>query len=553
VREIEFRAYLSEDQFKRLRQNKPSAGLVCAVLSLTLAWVFSAFSLGPSKLEFGELSLGSGSSLPVKLTNRGLTEFHAASIGVEGKDSADFQVNEQPCATVAPGESCVVWVKFRPSEPGIKTARLVVRTKDGSEFSSNFTGTATKDKSVPPLVSTQTTVAPQSPIPTPPPASPTANSVAPPASRPPPPARPSPPTPNVSEPSPPALPPIAPSPPTFLPPYRPASGVTPEPTRLPKIQIQPRAMDFSRSRRGALTVANPGTGPLHVRFNLGGTDRANFEYAPSVCGPILEGQQCTVTISYKPGIDVQERALIAWLKVSHNASNAANPQTVNLMWTPVRPHGRPHVTVTPETLQFNSPAPSTEFLAPLTQRVTVRSDGTVGLRQLNLQPSFGGAPFSYLTNCPTTLGPGQNCAVQVKFAPTDSRRYNGKLNVFEGGTQLASVDLQASGASQHPAKEPAGNATGGRNWLPPGSGTLDGPLQPKSPSPGTGTADGPVQPKSPHPGGKGRWGRGLALPANRATDNIPRAPTPPAPKRNAPSKIPQRPATTVPPPLTPVK
>ena len=200
MREIEFRAYLSEDQFKRLRQNQPSAGLVSGVLAVTLAWIFSAVSLGPSKLEFGELQVGSGSSLPVKLTNRGMTEFHA-SIAVQGDNFGDFQVDAQHCATVAPGESCVVWVDFRPRETGTKLARLIVRTKDGGEFSSNFTGTATKG-----VTSVAPPVPPPSPKPKPPQAvqpphqgSPNATSAPGPAPEPPPPDRPSPTTPNVNE------------------------------------------------------------------------------------------------------------------------------------------------------------------------------------------------------------------------------------------------------------------------------------------------------------------------------------------------------------------
>jgi hypothetical protein len=93
VREIEFRAYLDEDQFKRLRQNKPSAGLVAGLPAVTLGWIFSAVSLGPATLGFGDRPIGLSMSLPLNLTNRGMTEFHADSITVEGKDAGDFKVD----------------------------------------------------------------------------------------------------------------------------------------------------------------------------------------------------------------------------------------------------------------------------------------------------------------------------------------------------------------------------------------------------------------------------------------------------------------------------
>jgi len=554
VREIEFRAYLSEDQFKRLRQNKPSAGLVSGVLAVTLAWIFSAVSLGPSKLEFGELQVGSGSSLPVKLTNRGMTEFHAASLGVEGENSGDFKVDTAPCATVAPGESCVVWVDFRPRETGTKLARLIVRTKDGSEFSSNFTGTATKGVNPvrrpvgpppPPPPNPPHAVRPPSPV------GPSATIVPPPPPEAPPPDRPSPTTPNVNEPSPPAPPQAGPSPPIFVPPYRPASGVIPEPAELPQIRIEPGTMDFSRppARRRQVTIANSGTAPLRLGFGLIGPDRGSFEYDPNACGAVLvASRQCVVTVSYNPPIDDSgKQVLTAWLSVRHDASNAASPQMVALRWRRTGPLPQPHVTVTPGVLSFSGPPAGAEFYNVPPQTVTIRNDGTVGLRQLSLRLGPGG-PFTLSNSCPTSLARGQTCTAQVTFTPRDARQYAGTLNGFEGSLQLASVNLRGGSASPPvPKPQPsrllpvdrAGKGTGQGNRPPPGNGTADGPRQPKAPQSGRMANGGSRQPTSPS--------------AGDATNKTPRAQTPRAPTRNAPSKILQRTVRTVPPQPPPVK
>src|SRR5882762_6984875 len=88
VRQVEFRAYVSQSELKRLRQSKTSAGWVVGAAALALAWIFSAFGMSPSRLDFGTLQTGSGGLLPVQLTNRGMTEFHAASIVLDGADSA---------------------------------------------------------------------------------------------------------------------------------------------------------------------------------------------------------------------------------------------------------------------------------------------------------------------------------------------------------------------------------------------------------------------------------------------------------------------------------
>jgi hypothetical protein len=110
----------------------------------------------------------------------------------------------------------------------------------------------------------------------------------------------------------------------------------------------------------------------------------------------------------------------------------------------------------PATLRFSSSLPDREFFVPVRRSVTVRNDGAVGLRELNLRLSStvgGRSPFTYSNNCPPTLSPGQSCRAQVRFAPRDSRAYTGTLAGFEGNDALASVNLEGSGA--HPTTEPA--------------------------------------------------------------------------------------------------
>jgi hypothetical protein len=531
VREVEFRAYLSEEQFRRLRQNKPSAGLVTAALAVTLAWTFSAISLGPATLKFGSRPVGSSSILPVKLTNRGLTEFHATSIVVDG-DSEDFRLNAQTCATVSSGESCVVWVEFRPQEPGEKLARLVVHTKDGGELSSDFAGTAEKGTGVltptgprpdpirkpvlpdRPADRSGTIATPAPPAPSPTPAVDQPGS----ATLPEPPPQPVQPAfPPRSAVPPPTVVPHLPTVPA--PPIIPTSGTNHEPAAWPNIEIEPRAIDFSRQSglRQRLIVVNSGTAALHMAFNLVGNDHDSFAYDANACGAVLAAhQRCSVIVTYRAGLDSQERPLLARLNVIHNARNAANPEAVALRWEQTGPPQRPHVTVSPDTIRFNSPSPASEFFSPLTQTVQVRSDGTAGLKQLNLRIDFGGGPFRYSANCPTTLEPGQGCAAQVNFAARDGRPYTGRLSVFEGSQLLASVALQAIGYQPPPPTDTGGNGLRGPAQPQPGK-TAVGPA-------GSMTSDG--VPNWTRTGGVGAGGPSRAnpsLPGNVVKGAQPRA------------------------------
>src|SRR3989442_6696822 len=365
-----------------------------------------------------------------------------------------------------------------------------------------------------------------------------------------------------------AAPQAGPSPPIFAPPYRSASGVIPEPAELPQIRIEPGTMDFSRppARRRQVTIANSGAAPLRLGFGLVGPDRGSFEYDPNACGAVLvASRQCVVTVSYNPPIDDSgKQVLTAWLSVKHDAPNAASPQMVALRWRRTDPLSQPHVTVTPEVLAFSGPPAGAEFYNAPPQTVTIRNDGTVGLRQLSLRLGLPGGPFTLSNSCPTSLAGGQTCTAQVTFTPRDARQYAGTLNGFEGSLQLASLNFRGGSASPPvPKPQPsrllpvdrAGKGTGQANRPPPGNGTADGPRQPTSPQPGSGTWDGPRQPTSPQPGIAtwGRSGRVVPPPANNATRKTPRGQTPRGPTRDASSKIPQRTVRTAPPQPPPVK
>jgi hypothetical protein len=299
VRQVEFKAYLSRSELKRLGQDKPSAGWLAGAVALTLAWIFSGFGLSPSQLDFGTLQVGSGGRLPLHLTNRGMTEFHATSIALAGADAQDFEVDPfQSCVKVKSGESCIVWVDFRPRDAGEKHARLIVRANNGNEFSSEFTGVA-KGPGSPAIVATLHPHRPPDPPLRP-------------ESAPPP------------HPGPAPLPPPAPAPPP-----RPAPAPPPAPTPPPP----------------------PAPVPL----------------PPAPIPP--------------------------------------PPPTP----APPPPKLYAHVTMAPGITEFGSAPANAEFVTPSAHTITVISDGTGDVRQLNLRIGLPDGPFSYIRHCPTYLARGQLC------------------------------------------------------------------------------------------------------------------------------------------------
>jgi hypothetical protein len=78
----------------------------------------------PTKLAFGTEALGSSTTLPVQLTNSGLTPLIISNIGVTG--AGDFtEVNNCP-AILSAGMSCTISVTFAPTAKGAKTGTVTV-------------------------------------------------------------------------------------------------------------------------------------------------------------------------------------------------------------------------------------------------------------------------------------------------------------------------------------------------------------------------------------------------------------------------------------------
>jgi Abnormal spindle-like microcephaly-assoc'd, ASPM-SPD-2-Hydin len=487
VRQVEFRASLSQSELKRLRQSKPSAGLVIGVVAVALAWIFSAFSLGPSQLDFGTLQLGSGGRRPVQMTNRGLTEFRAASIALEGEDAADFEVDRQACTTVNAGQSCVLWVDFRPRESGTRHARLVVRTNDGNEFRSELTGHAEgrmppkppepapepnplgvlppNQNPTPahPLIASSSGPAPAAPPAHSPDAAPhSTQGVS---------AAPIAPDPPQSSPTPPVRPPQV-----GIPPHIPPSQPAPPPALRPHLTMTPRTAQFSSSSPDGefytaatqtVVVRSDGTAdvqPLNLRVGPAGVP---FNYSTNCPTRLASGRSCAVQVQFSPR---DARPYVAALTAYEGSQPLASVPLRGASKTP--PAGHPHLTMTPGTLKFaSSPQLYDAVHVAARQTVEIRSDGTADLRDLNLRVNPSSAPFRY-SNCSPRLPRGQTCTVQVNFVPKNAGQYAGTLDAYEAGLRLGSVELYGSGGS--PRKQPGPSVSGVVDRAYPGGTNVPG-------------------------------------------------------------------------------
>jgi len=78
----------------------------------------------PTKLAFGTQPVSSSTTLPVQLTNSGLTPLDISGIGISG--SSEFtEVNNCP-AILSSTMSCTISVTFAPTVTGARTGTLIV-------------------------------------------------------------------------------------------------------------------------------------------------------------------------------------------------------------------------------------------------------------------------------------------------------------------------------------------------------------------------------------------------------------------------------------------
>jgi hypothetical protein len=96
----------------------------------------------PARLSFGTQAVNSSTTLPVQLTNSGLTPLNISSIGITGANSSGFsEINNCP-AVLSSTMSCTISVTFAPTSKGARTGTLTVMDNvAGGQSTVALTGT----------------------------------------------------------------------------------------------------------------------------------------------------------------------------------------------------------------------------------------------------------------------------------------------------------------------------------------------------------------------------------------------------------------------------
>ena len=210
----------------------------------------------------------------------------------------------------------------------------------------------------------------------------------------------------------------------------------------PSIVVLPSALVFSAQRIGtasgsqAVTVSNPGTGPLTIAAIAATAGFSETGNCPSILEP---GTGCTLQVAFTPAA---AGTLAGTLTIADDALPAGTQQVVQL--TGSGSATAPALTVSPESIQFPDQQVSTSSAAEAIQ-LTNGSPAAIALGK----PTVSG-PFKLTDHCGTTLAAKASCSIGVSFAPTGTGAETGSLSLSAAGnavTVALSGTAVASGQS----------------------------------------------------------------------------------------------------------
>ncbi|MBI3207287.1 MAG: choice-of-anchor D domain-containing protein [Candidatus Solibacter usitatus] len=103
---------------------------VIADVSAVSPPVAPAIIVAPSSLDYGEVAVGQTKSLSVTVRNAGTANLIISSVAT---GDSQFTVSQTTPQTVTPGAQLAIAVVFRPSAPGVRSARLTIASNDPSQ------------------------------------------------------------------------------------------------------------------------------------------------------------------------------------------------------------------------------------------------------------------------------------------------------------------------------------------------------------------------------------------------------------------------------------
>ena len=216
---------------------------------------------------------------------------------------------------------------------------------------------------------------------------------------------------------------------------------------LPAVTFSPLSLNFgdqgvgTTSRPQVTTLTNTGAGVLTLTsIGIKGANSGAFAQTNNCPGSVPPNGSCQISVTFSPKATGTRKAAVS---VADNAHGS--PQSVPLMGvgTP------PMVTFSPTSLTFLD---QVIFTTSAVQQVTLTNTGA-GVLKVN-QISVTGS-FRQTNNCPSSISPGSNCTISVKFHPTTKGVSHGAVSVTDnapGSPQKVPLTGTGTFVQLNPAK-----------------------------------------------------------------------------------------------------
>jgi len=192
---------------------------------------------------------------------------------------------------------------------------------------------------------------------------------------------------------------------------------------LPAATFSPTSINFGNQGVGTTsspqvtTLTNTGAGVLTITsIAIKGTNSSDFAQTNNCPASVPSNGSCQISVTFSPIATGTRNAAV---RVADNAPGS--PQEVPLMGvgTP------PGVTFSPTNLTFLT---QLVFTTSPAQQVTLTNSGAGVLKISHIGVA---SPFSQTNNCPSSLGPGANCTISVKFRPANKGVFHGAVSVTD--------------------------------------------------------------------------------------------------------------------------
>jgi len=210
-----------------------------------------------------------------------------------------------------------------------------------------------------------------------------------------------------------------------------------------KVTVSPNKLLFGNQQIGSTSAAqtttlqNTGQSTLVItNIALAGPNPSDFAQTNNCGVTVATGASCTFTVTFTPTASGNRSAT---LNITDNAGGS--PQHVSLAGTGIGPMA----TLNPTSLSFGNQTVGTTSGAKGVQlKNTGNSTLTIGSIAIS---GTNATDFAQTNNCPSSLAPGAQCNISVKFAPTGSGTRTASLNVSDNASNSPQM-TSLTGAGQ---------------------------------------------------------------------------------------------------------